>query len=144
MRRELIIVLYHHIAEDGDPLTKQLGLATRPDAFEKHVRYFAQNFDFVSGSDLICGVLPPRPLLITFDDAYRSVLDVGAAILKNASAPSVFFINPATLTGATLPIDNVLSLAIEECGRKGVSAILNITDGGISSAVRRLRTSFRD
>ena len=54
----------------------------------------------------------------TFDDAYRSVLDVAGPILKAANAPSVFFVNPATVTDSFLPVDNVLSIAIEEFGGK--------------------------
>jgi peptidoglycan/xylan/chitin deacetylase (PgdA/CDA1 family) len=136
MRREIFVVLYHHIAEHDDPLTSQLGLATRPDIFEKHIRYFAQNFDIVNGSDLISGNLPARPLLITFDDAYRSVLDIAGAVLKGANAPSVFFINPKTLAGVTLPIDNILSLAVEELGCERAISALNIANTGISSATR--------
>jgi peptidoglycan/xylan/chitin deacetylase (PgdA/CDA1 family) len=137
MRREITVVLYHHIAEQDEPLTSQLGLLIRPDAFEKHIKYFASNFDFVSGSDLVGGILPRRPLLVTFDDAYRSVLDVASTILKSANAPSLFFINPGTVVGATLPIDNVLSLAVEELGCDRATAVLNIGEGKISS-VRRL------
>src|SRR5262245_5985248 len=82
MRQEISIVLYHHIADDKHLLTKQLGVTTRPDTFERHIRYFAQNFDFVSGYELITGALPRKPILVTFDDAYRSVLDVAGPILK--------------------------------------------------------------
>src|SRR3954447_5443518 len=126
MRREITVVLYHHLTDHDGPLTMQLGVATRPETFEKHVKYLARNFDFVSGSDLVNSTLPPRPLLITFDDAYRSVLDIAGPILKSANAPSVFFINPSTLTGATLPIDNVLSLAVQELGWQSAIAAMNL------------------
>jgi peptidoglycan/xylan/chitin deacetylase (PgdA/CDA1 family) len=135
MRREITVVLYHHITEDNDPLTSQLDLVTRPDTFEKHIKYFARNFDLVSGSDLVSGTLPRRPLLVTFDDAYRSVLDIAGPVLKSANAPSVFFMNPSTLMGATLPIDNVLSLAVEELGCESATTAMNIA-GGASSAAR--------
>jgi len=52
MRREVTIVLYHRVAEDPHPLTKHLGVTIRPELFESQVRYFKQNFDFVSGSGL--------------------------------------------------------------------------------------------
>ena len=82
MRREITVVLYHHIAKEEVGLTRQLSIAIAPDAFEKHIKYFSKNFDFVSGTDLIDGNLPRKPILITFDDAYRSVLDVGHLSLE--------------------------------------------------------------
>lgn len=137
MRRQVTIVVYHHIAEQEDPLTSKLGVVTRPDVFEKHIKHFARHFDMVSGSDLVSGTLPRKPLLITFDDAYRSVLDTASTILKTANAPSLFFVNPATLLGSSLPVDNILSLAAEVLGMQQVIALLNINEAGLTS-VRRL------
>jgi peptidoglycan/xylan/chitin deacetylase (PgdA/CDA1 family) len=142
MRREITIVLYHHISEDMHPLTKHLGVTTGPDLFAKHVRYFKQNFDFVSGSELITGVLPRKPILVTFDDAYRSVLDVAGPILKAASAPSVFFVNPATVIDSFLPIDNILSIAIEELGWERVISVLQLDNTGVTSATQSLTELF--
>ncbi|MBR0717975.1 polysaccharide deacetylase family protein [Bradyrhizobium liaoningense] len=133
MRREVTIVVYHHIADQEDPLTSKLGVVTRPDVFEKHIRYFARHFDMVSGSDLVRGSLPRKPLLITFDDAYRSVLDTASTVLKAANAPSLFFVNPATLLGSSLPVDNILSLAAEVLGKQQVIALLNINETGLTS-----------
>lgn len=133
MRRELTIVVYHHIADHEDPLTSKLGVITRPDVFEKHIKYFARHFDIVSGSDLVSGALPRKPLLITFDDAYRSVLDTASTILKTANAPSLFFVNPATLLGRRLPVDNILSLAAEVLGKQQLTALLNINETGLTS-----------
>jgi peptidoglycan/xylan/chitin deacetylase (PgdA/CDA1 family) len=122
---EIAIVLYHHIAECDDSLTSQLGLSTKPDIFEKHVKYFAKNFDLISAADLLTRSLPRRALLVTFDDAYRSVLDIGGPILRSVKAPALFFINPATVISDTLPIDNVLSLAVEELGLAKVVSLIN-------------------
>ena len=136
MRREVFIVLYHRIAEDEHSLTKQLGVTTKPDTFERHIRYFAQNFDFVSGYELINGTLPRKPILITFDDAYRSVLDTAGPILKAVNAPSVFFINPATVTRRSLPMDNILSLAVEELGWNKVLSVFNLDKTAITSTTQ--------
>ena len=35
--------------------------------------------------------MPPRPVLITFDDGYRSVLTIGAPILAAYELPAVVF-----------------------------------------------------
>ena len=140
MRQEIVIVLYHHIADRGDALTSQLDVSTKSEVFERHIRYFARNFDFVSGTDLIGGVLPRKPILVTFDDAYRSVLDIGGPILKSVNAPSLFFINPATVIGDTLPLDNVLSFAIEELGFKKVLSVLNLDQTNVTSTAGLIAT----
>jgi peptidoglycan/xylan/chitin deacetylase (PgdA/CDA1 family) len=138
--REIVIVLYHHIAECNDSLTNQLAVSTKPDVFEKHVRYFAKNFDLVSATDLLSGSLPRRALLVTFDDAYRSVLEIGAPILSTVKAPSLFFINPATVASGTLPIDNVLSFGVEELGLAKVLSLLKVEHSKVSSTGHLIAT----
>jgi|ERR1700730_544770 len=133
MDSEITIVLYHHISSDADRLTHQLDLSTTPEVFEQHVRYFAKNFDFVRPADLFSGVLPRKALLITFDDAYKSVLDVGGPILSGVNAPSLFFLNPATIMKDTLPIDNALSFAVEELGLPKVLSLMNVKNSGLTS-----------
>src|SRR3984893_5702612 len=140
MDSEITIVLYHHISSDADRLTHQLDLSTTPEVFEQHVRYFAKNFDFVRPADLFSGVLPRKALLITFDDAYKSVLDVGGPILSGVNAPSLFFLNPATITMDALPIDNVLSFAVEEFGLTKVLSLLNVENSDISSTNQLIAT----
>lgn len=127
MRRNVSIVTYHDISEEGSPFTSQLHISTRPEVFRKHVTYFARNFDLISLDDLLADKLPRRPLLLTFDDAYRSVLTVAAPILKEVGAPSVFFIIASVVSRHLLPIDNVLSLATEQLGLSRVLELLNLT-----------------
>jgi peptidoglycan/xylan/chitin deacetylase (PgdA/CDA1 family) len=125
-RRNVSIVTYHDISDESSPFTSQLQLATRPDVFRNHVAYFARNFDLISADELLAGRLPRKPLLLTFDDAYRSVLTVAGPILKEINAPSIFFVIPSVLHGNSLPIDNVLSLAVEEMGSSSVLDLMNV------------------
>lgn len=124
--RDIVVVVYHHVGTDDDPFLKHLCLGTRPERFEEHVRYFGKNFDFVSGADLVSGVLPAKPILVTFDDAYRSVLDVAAPILRSQSAPSIFFVSAGAISGSSLPIDNILSCAVEEIGWSKVASTVGV------------------
>jgi peptidoglycan/xylan/chitin deacetylase (PgdA/CDA1 family) len=133
MRRNLSIVTYHDISAESGPLTAQLLLSTRPEVFRSHVAYFAKNFDIISVDELLAGNLPRRPLLLTFDDAYRSVLTVAGPILKERDTPSIFFVIPSVLHGDKLPIDNVLSLAVEEMGLPEVRALMNVTEASAKS-----------
>lgn len=140
MDREIAIVLYHHISNDSDRLTDQLDVSTAPEVFEKHVRHFSKNFDLVAPGDLLNGTLPRKALLVTFDDAYRSVLDVGGPILSGVSAPSIFFLNPVTIMMDTLPIDNALSFAVEELGLPKVLSLMNIKESSVSSTSKLIST----
>jgi len=131
----LKVVIYHHVSDRPEPLVDVLGVRTAPDVFRSHIRYFARNFDLVSVADVVSGRLPRRPLLVTFDDAYRSVLDVAGPILREHHAPSVFFLNSGTVQGQRLPIDNLLSLAVSSFGFDSVRAKLRLCYAAAPSAV---------
>src|SRR5579872_1598929 len=123
-----VIVIYHDVTDTPDPLTAQLGMTTRPDVFRRHIAYFARNFDLIAAADLLDGRLPRRPLLITFDDAYRSVLDIAGPLLREAAAPSLFFLIAAAVRGDTVPVDNALSLAAETLGLPRVRTLAGLDD----------------
>jgi peptidoglycan/xylan/chitin deacetylase (PgdA/CDA1 family) len=133
MHRDVAIILYHDIAEPVHPLAKHLGMSVTPDIFRQHVRYLAKNYDLISAGDLLSNNLPRKALLITFDDAYRSMLEYGAVILKEASAPAIFFGISATVAGPSIPLDNVISLAVEELGISRVLSLLELENREISS-----------
>lgn len=120
------IVLYHHISDESDPLVDNLTLTTPTELFAEHLAYFSKNYDFISEDDLLNSRLPKKPLLITFDDAYRSVLDVAANILRQHSAPSIFFINSIATKNVYLPLDNLLSFAVNEIGIREVCNQLSV------------------
>jgi peptidoglycan/xylan/chitin deacetylase (PgdA/CDA1 family) len=146
MRRAASIVTYHDISDESSPFTSQLLLSTRPEVFRDHVAYFARNFDLISGDDLLDGRLPRRPLLLTFDDAYRSVLTVAAPILKEVNAPSIFFVISSVVHGNSLPIDNVLSLAVEEMGLSRLLDLMNLRGAGarsVSEVISRFVANMR-
>ena len=108
--RSLRVVLYHHIG-DTCSFTEQLGVSTPADVFDGHIRKFALDYDLVSLSDVLSGKLPKRPLLLTFDDAYRSVLDVAAPILKTHRIKPVFFVCSGPIINGEIILDNMLSHA---------------------------------
>jgi peptidoglycan/xylan/chitin deacetylase (PgdA/CDA1 family) len=102
-------VLYHHVAEQPSSLIDRLAVSTPPEVFEAHVRKIARNYEVVSLDDILSGRLPRRALLITFDDGYRSVVEVALPILRRLGLPSVFFVTGVCLERDSLPLDNLLS-----------------------------------
>ena len=107
--RPLRAVLYHHVAEQPSSLFNRLAVNTPPDVFEAHVRKIARDYNVVSLDDVLSGRLPRRALLITFDDGYRSVVEVALPILRRLGLPSAFFVTGACLERDSLPLDNLLS-----------------------------------
>ena len=132
MRQNVSIVVYHDISAEKNPLTAHLSISTRPELFRKHIAYFVKNFDLIDADELLSGRLPRRPLLLTFDDAYRSVLSQPARFSKRSTHHRYSSSSPQPFTATSLPIDNVLSLAVEEMGFPGVLGLMSLTRGRTS------------
>ena len=132
--RAATIVVYHDLSSEASKLTANLGVSTDPDVFLKHVRYLARNYDLVEPADLLGQRLPRKPLLITFDDVYRSILDLAGPILRELNAPSIWFLNPAAIEEEMLPLDNLISWAVSEIGLHEVARLLG-EEGRVASRV---------
>lgn len=131
---DVLVVVYHNFGERPSPLTKHLGITIRPEAFVNQIKYFQKHYDLVGVTDLLSGTLPGKPIIVTFDDAYRSVLNIAAPILKAANAPSVWFVSPIMVLGNKLVIDNVISAAVDELGWERVISKLQLEKLNIRSA----------
>jgi peptidoglycan/xylan/chitin deacetylase (PgdA/CDA1 family) len=126
----LRVVLYHHLAEPGDPLVDPLRIETPPGLFESHMRRLARDYEPVDLECVLAGRLPHRPLLVTFDDGYRSVLDVALPVLRRLGIPSVFFISSAFLDPAALPLENLLCLLVDRIGLDAVERAVDAPAAG--------------
>jgi peptidoglycan/xylan/chitin deacetylase (PgdA/CDA1 family) len=101
MRRSLpistiTIVTYHRIANPCDePYDPDVVDAT-PDQFLRQMTALARAGTPIGIEALIRGLeghpLPPNPIMITFDDGYRSCRDVALPILRELGIPATFFI----------------------------------------------------
>lgn len=120
------IVLYHDISSTVSPFEAGLGLTTRPESFAAHLAYFEKNYDLIDLDTLLSGSLPRRPLLLTFDDCYRSVLDVARDVLAPRGVPAVLFTNPDLLGSAAPSLDNILSWYATRHGLAALQAKLNL------------------
>jgi peptidoglycan/xylan/chitin deacetylase (PgdA/CDA1 family) len=127
------VVLYHDIAESPSPLVSELQYTTHPDIFWQHLRYFSRNFDVISITDLLAGYISKKSLLITFDDAAKSVPKSAGPILKSFNARAVFFLNSAVVTSDFVPIDNVISYAVAQIGLQRVANVFCVADGAVDS-----------
>ena len=87
------ILMYHHLADAGDP-----GSTISPEMFESHMKalidagYSSVSFEDLRDYVLGGAPLPDRPVVITFDDGYKSVYDSAFPILQKYSIKATVFI----------------------------------------------------
>jgi len=107
--RSLRVVLYHDIGEPSD-YTCNLGVSTPTAVFSEHMKFLGKHYDFVSVDDVISGKLPKRPLLVTFDDAFRSVLDEASPITQALGIKPLLFVATSPVFDGEIVLDNLLSM----------------------------------
>lgn len=78
-----------------------------PERFEQQIKYLAQKMRPVSLEDIIEAIelkreLPKHAVLVTFDDGYRSVVDVALPTLQRYQVPGIVFVVTA-LIGTDCP-----------------------------------------
>ena len=118
----LRVVLYHHLSDRPTELEGPLHVNTPPSLFEEHIQRLSLDYEVVDLETVISGRLPRRALLITFDDGYRSVLDIGLPVLARHDLPSVFFVSAAFVDPTSIPLDNLLCWLAARTGVGDVAA----------------------
>lgn len=108
-------VLHHHIGAES-AFERQLGVTTAPEMYEAQIDWIARNYDLIDLDTLLSGKLPKRPMLLTFDDAFRSVRDVARSVLAPRGIKSVFFVNAGLIGGNEISLDSTLTWAAGEVG----------------------------
>ena len=82
---KLPVLMYHHLLPKSSLLGKYV---ITPDLFEQDLIYIKENgYETVTVRDLIQyvyndGILPEKPIMITFDDGYRSVYEYAYPLLQ--------------------------------------------------------------
>lgn len=98
MAMNAVILQYHHVSE-----TTPKSTSITPQQFEKHLSYLANNhFNVVPLSTLVDAIkkqqtLPDKTVAITFDDAYKNVLENATPLLNQFNFPYTIFVNPAII-----------------------------------------------
>jgi len=117
-----------------------------PERFEMHLDYLRRRANPVSVDETIAAMegrrsLPPRAVLITFDDGHRNVLELAMPMLQERGLPSVAFVI-AELLDTDRPFwwDEVRDLA-DRGGR--VSTMPSLRPDELFSALKRLPDGLR-
>ncbi|MHB8984666.1 MAG: polysaccharide deacetylase family protein [Eubacteriales bacterium] len=103
------ILMYHKI--NPDPETGNLGLRVPPEVFDRQMQYlYSQGYHTVSLGDVreyMTGerILPPKSVVITFDDGYRDNYTFALPILEKYNFKATFFVVTGTV-GKVNSFDN--------------------------------------
>jgi biofilm PGA synthesis lipoprotein PgaB len=93
-----VILLYHHVGNDTPDST-----SVSTQQFTQHIRYLKQNSMHVTSltallKSLKAGEeLPKNTVVITFDDAYKSLQQHALPLLKKEGLPFALFVNPGAI-----------------------------------------------
>ena len=97
-----VVLMYHRFAEDRYPSTN-----IRLDQFRAHLDYLqSQSFNVVSLADLLAALdgkveLPEKAVVITIDDAYRSVYEVAWPLFREYGYPFTVFVSSDPVDGGS-------------------------------------------
>jgi peptidoglycan/xylan/chitin deacetylase (PgdA/CDA1 family) len=95
---KVTVLAYHRIAAPDQPADLSPALITsNPAAFDAQMRYVAEHYNVISSWDLVRALrdgkaLPPRALIITFDDGYRCFKDTALPVLRRLNLPATLFV----------------------------------------------------
>lgn len=90
-RRGLRVLMYHRSSlETADEQTVTVA------QLERQLLWLRERgFNFVTVAELLRGVLPEWPVLVTFDDAYVDTFEIAAPVLRDLKVPTVIFVPTA-------------------------------------------------
>lgn len=132
-------VLFHDISDTESPFTKGLGVTIRPDDFEAALIFLTKHYTPVSLEDVLKESrghpLPPRPVLVTFDDAYASVFEIALPLCTKLGVPSVLFVNALTVDNRCFSLDNLVGYAANTAGMDTINnAIRSVNNASNAKA----------
>src|SRR5258706_2313302 len=99
-RQVLTVAMFHRVLKRDDPRWETaLHRWTLPDdVFDECLAFFRRHYALVTIDDVKASLggarrLPPRSLLITFDDGFADISDYALPLLRKHGAPATVFIS---------------------------------------------------
>jgi peptidoglycan/xylan/chitin deacetylase (PgdA/CDA1 family) len=99
MGRDVLVLCYHAISEQWPA-----ALSSTPEQFEAHLSVLTRRgYRGVTFHEAVREPVAKRAVAITFDDGYRSVLDLARPVLEHYNMPATVFV-PTALVGIERPM----------------------------------------
>jgi peptidoglycan/xylan/chitin deacetylase (PgdA/CDA1 family) len=145
-RYSLRCVLFHDVSDTESLFTRGLGVTSTRKNFEAALEFIARNYTPVSLQDVIADfggrTPPPRPVLLTFDDAYASVSEFAAPLCSKFGVPAAFFVNAECLDNRRLALDNLVCYVANLFGLEPINFTIHAVQGWEHRGVRSLAEVF--
>jgi len=110
-----------------------MNVSISPRRFEAALRFLTRYYTPVRLEDVLTHAdgrgLPPRSVLVTFDDAYASVAESAAPLCRQLGVPAVFFVNAAFLDNRRLAPDNLVCYVANVLGMETIRAAAGAVGG---------------
>ena len=95
MKSVLTIVMYHYVRDLRHARYPEIKGLSKED-FEEQTQYIKKHYNVISGPELMDAIvegapLPPRPLILTFDDGYIDHFTEAFPVLDRENLPGCFF-----------------------------------------------------
>ena len=139
-------VLFHNVADTESAFTKGLNGTISRKNFEGTLKFLTRHYTPVGLQAVLDSFdgkpLPPRPVLVTFDDAYVSVAEVAAPLCGEYGVPAVFFVNAVCLDNQHLALDNLVCYVANVFGMDVINSAIRATGGCDNLEVATLTEVF--
>jgi lipid II:glycine glycyltransferase (peptidoglycan interpeptide bridge formation enzyme)/peptidoglycan/xylan/chitin deacetylase (PgdA/CDA1 family) len=139
-------VVFHNISATDSPFTRGMSVSITPRKFEAALRFFTTHYTPVRLQDVLTDSdgrgLPPRAVLVTFDDAYASVAEWAAPLCRQFGVPAVFFVNAAFLDNQRLAPDNLVCYVANMLGMETIRAAARAVRGNETPELHSLSEVF--
>ncbi len=138
-------LVFHDISAIESPFTKGMGMCITPASFEAALAFATRYYTPVSLQDVLEAQsrgLPPRAVLITFDDGYASVKEWAVPLCVKWAVPAVFFLNAAFVGALRLAPDNLVCWASNVLGMDCVNAAARSVKGRAYPAISSMNDVF--
>ena len=139
-------VVFHDISPGESPFTRGMGVTITPRDFEAALTFLTKYYTPVRLQDVLADSdgrgLPPRPILVTFDDGYSSTLEWAAPLCRKFGVPAIFFLNAAFLDNYRLAPDNLVCYAANVLGMETINAAVRAAKGVDAPALESLAEVF--